>query len=100
MQVLNHIHLRDNTAYIAGRNLKAEMVARMYVDTDYSIEDVMGHYNLSAAEVHAALAYYYDNQAELDARRAATEAAIAEEALTLEQFKARIAEREANQDNP
>jgi uncharacterized protein (DUF433 family) len=41
----------------------------MHVDGDYPIEDVMAHYGLTAAEVHAALAYYYDNRAELDAAR-------------------------------
>ncbi len=31
------------------------------------LEEVMNHYNLSAAEVHAALAFYYDNREALDA---------------------------------
>ena len=69
MQIINHILIEDGKAYIAGhRHLKAEMVARMVVDGAYSIEAVMEQYELSAAEVHAALSYYYDNQQELDAR--------------------------------
>ena len=68
MQVINHIHIEEGKAYIAGRkHLKAEMVARMVVDGAYSVEDTMAQYNLSAAEVHAALSYYYDNREELDA---------------------------------
>lgn len=67
MEVVNHIEIRDGTAFIRGRNLKAKMVARMYLWEDRSIEEVMEHYHLSAAEVHAALTFYYNNQAQLDA---------------------------------
>ena len=94
MQVINHIEIRDGRGYIAGRNVKAEMVARMYVGTDYSIEDVMEQYNLSAAEVHAAIAYYYDNREELDTRHAEAIQWAEENAMTLEKFKAKIARRE------
>jgi uncharacterized protein (DUF433 family) len=67
MQLITHLFIQDDQAYIVGRgHLKAEMVARMYVDGDYRIEDVMEHYQLSAAAVYAALSYYYDNRAELD----------------------------------
>lgn len=70
MQIINHIEIRDGKAYIAGREaLKAEMVARMVVDGEYSVQETMEHYELSAGEVHAALAYYYDNRAELDLAR-------------------------------
>ena len=84
MEVIQHIEIRDGRGYINRRNLKAEMVARMYIGTDYSIEDVMGHYNLSAAEVHAALAYYYDNRAALDAQHNAAVAWAKANATTLE----------------
>lgn len=94
MQVVNHIEIRDEQAYIRGTNKKAEMVARMYVGTDYSIEEVMAHYGLSAAEVHAAIAYYYDNQEALDTRHQQAIDWAEENALTLEKFKAKIAARE------
>ena len=93
MEVIQHIEIRDERGYISGRNLKAEMVARMYIGTDYSIEDVMGHYNLSAAEVHAALAYYYDNRAALDAQHNAAVAWAKANATTLEKTRAEIASR-------
>ena len=94
MQIVNHIVMRDGQARIKGKvHLKAEMVARMCVDGDYTVEDVMAHYGLTAAEVHATIAYYYDNQAELDAEHEHTLAEIRKNALTLEQFKAKIATR-------
>ncbi len=89
MEVVNHIEIRDGRGYIAGRSVKAEMVARMFVGTDYTIEDVMDQYNLSAAQVHAAIAYYYDNQAELDARRDEAIRWAETNATTPDQFRSR-----------
>jgi len=92
MQIINHIIMKDGQAYIERKpHLKAEMVARMVVDGDHSVEDVMAHYDLTAAEVHAALAYYYDNQAQLDAEYEQTLAEIRANAMTLEKFKEKIA---------
>jgi uncharacterized protein (DUF433 family) len=96
MEVINHIEIRNGQAYIRGTNKKAEMVARMYVGTEYSIEEVMEQYNLSAAEVHAAIAYYYDNQEVLDARHQQAVQWAEENALTLDKFKAKIASRKSN----
>ena len=91
MQIINHIVMKDGQAHIEGKeHLKAEMVARMYTDGDYSVEDVMAHYVLTAAEVHAAIAYYYDNQTALDAAYNETLAEIQANAMTLEKFKQKI----------
>lgn len=90
----SHIVIREGQAWIEGKeHLKAEMVARMYVDGDYTIEEVMTHYGLSAGEVHAALAYYYDNREALDAAHEAALLEIRENAMTLEKFKAKLAAR-------
>jgi uncharacterized protein (DUF433 family) len=95
MQLLSHIVMKNGKAYIEGReHLKAEMVARMYVDGDYSIEEIMAHYGLTAAEVHAAVVYYYDNQEALDAVYEQTLSEIRQNAMTLEKFKAKIVHRE------
>lgn len=97
MQVINHIEIRDGRAYIQGTNKKAEMVARMYVGTDYTIEEVMEQYNLTSAEVHATIVYYYDNQEELDARHQKAIQWAEENAMTLEKFKAKIVARQADE---
>ncbi len=94
MEIVSHIVVKDGQARIKGKeHLKAEMVARMYVDGDYTIEVVMAQYNLTAAEVHSAIAYYYDNQAQLDAEQQRALAEIRENAMTLEKFIATIAAR-------
>ena len=91
MQITNHIVIRDGQARIEGKeHLKAEMVARMYVDGNATIDAVMEHYGLTAAEVHAAIAHYYDNRQALDAAYEQTVAEIRENAMTLEKLKERI----------
>ena len=94
IELVNHIVIKDGEARIAGKNhLKAEMVARMYVDGDYTIEAVMTHYGLTAAEVHGAIAYYYDNQAALDAVYERILAEIHENGMTIEKFRAKTDKR-------
>ncbi|MCU0481371.1 MAG: hypothetical protein MUE54_09175 [Anaerolineae bacterium] len=94
MQVINHIIIRDSIAYIDGHDhLKAEMVARMVVDGEHPIESVMEHYGLTYAEVHSALAYYYDNQAALDEAYQQKLANATASATTLEQFKQKLADK-------
>lgn len=88
MEIINHIVMLDGQARIKAKpNLKAEMVARLYVDGDYAIEDVMAQYDLSASEVHSAIAYYYDNQTALDEDYNRITAEIRQNAMTLEKFK-------------
>lgn len=93
MEVINHIEIRDGQAYIQGRNLKAKMVARMHLWENHSIEDVMEHYKLSAAEVHAALVFYYDNQAQLDAEYEENMRLLKEVGTPTEDFRKKIESR-------
>ena len=59
----DYIIFQNNTARIAGsEHLKAELVARMHINGERSFDFVMTHYGLSRAQVHASLAYYYENQ--------------------------------------
>jgi hypothetical protein len=67
----------------------------MYVNGDYSIEAVTEHYQLTAAEVHAAIAYYYDNQKALDIAYEQVLTKIRENAMTLEKFRARLSYRDS-----
>lgn len=91
-----HIEIRDGTACLHGRNLKAKMVARLHLWENRPVQDVMAHYDLSAAEVHAALAFYYDNQAQLDAEYEANMRLLAEVGESTEAFRAKIEARKEN----
>lgn len=96
MQIISHIELRDGVGYLRGRNLKAKMVARMHLWEHQPIEAVMQHYGLSTAEVYAALAFYYDNQAELDAEYAAQMALLEQVGTSADAFRAAMAQRRSN----
>ena len=95
MEIKNHIVMRKGKARIARRGyLKAKMVARMYLWEKATIEEVMEQYELTAAEVHSAIAYYYDNQEELDAEYAESMELLKEVGTSLEDLKAKIAARQ------
>jgi len=65
--IKDYIVFKDDTARVVGKEyLKAEIVARAVVDVKQTVDEVMTHYNLTRAQVHATLTYYYENQEDLD----------------------------------
>lgn len=94
---VNHIEIVNGNAVIQGRNLKVRMVAEMYLKAGATMEAVMEQYSLSRAEFHAALAYYYDNQATFEAEERALqpiiEAGKQESQARLEKMRAKLRER-------
>ncbi len=64
-----HIELIEGKPYILGGKVKVRMIAEMYLEGGASVEDLMERYALTAAEVHTALAYYYDHQEAFDEER-------------------------------
>jgi hypothetical protein len=74
VELKQHIELRGDDpldAVISTTRLKAYLVANLAIND--GVEAAMAQYNLSPAEVHSALAFYYDNQ---DAIRQADEAVM------------------------
>lgn len=53
--------------HIEGRRLGVHDVVNVVVRLGGSVEEAVEMYDLTPAQVHAALAYYYDHQAEIDA---------------------------------
>jgi uncharacterized protein (DUF433 family) len=66
---LTHIELDENgVAWIAEANTKVIEVVLDKLAYGWSPEEIhFQHPHLSLAQIHAALAYYYDHQAEFDA---------------------------------
>jgi uncharacterized protein (DUF433 family) len=64
------IELDDqHTAWIGGTNVKVTEVVLDKIAYGWSPEEIhFQHPNLSLAQIHAALTYYYENQAHLDAQ--------------------------------
>lgn len=62
---------RGGKPRIVGRRITVGDVAIWYLQQNQSVDDIVRDYDLTHAQVHAALAYYYDHRAEIDAREAA-----------------------------
>lgn len=63
---INYIEIRNGRPLIAGTGLKVAIIANMHVHHQTSIEWIVENYDLTPAQVHAALSYYYDHAEELD----------------------------------
>ena len=53
---------------IAGRRISVQNVAIWHERLGWTVEEIAGEFDLSLAEVHAALAYYFAHRAEIDQR--------------------------------
>lgn len=85
--VTNHLEmLDDGTVRVAGTRWKVRLLAEWVLRDGYAAEQIVADYpdGPSLAAIHAALAYYYDHQAEYDAE-------IAELDRLVEELKARQA---------
>jgi uncharacterized protein (DUF433 family) len=51
---------------IAGRRIKVSEIVLWHRDSQWPAEKIAGQFELTMAEVYAALSYYFDHQAEID----------------------------------
>lgn len=58
--------VRGGKPRIAGTRLTVSDIVLMHLRLGQSLEEIAGAYQLSLASVHAAMAYYYDHQEEID----------------------------------
>ena len=58
--------IRAGRPIIAGTGIRVMDIVALKNYHTYSIEAIAENYGLSLAQVHAALAYYYDHQTEID----------------------------------
>ena len=61
---------RGGKPRIVGRRITVGDVATWYLQQNQSVDEIVRDYDLTHAQVHAALAYYYDHRAEIDTREA------------------------------
>jgi uncharacterized protein (DUF433 family) len=88
---INHIEIRNGQARIVGRNVKVKMViSRLIHGTGATTDEVMEQYNLSRAEVHAVLAYYYDHKEAIDRFFEAEDRFAREHIPSVDTLKARL----------
>jgi uncharacterized protein (DUF433 family) len=59
--------IRDGRPHIAGTTIEVSAVAIAKIVHMQSPEEIASDYKLTLAQVYAALSYYYDHKAEIDA---------------------------------
>jgi uncharacterized protein (DUF433 family) len=72
--------IRGGKPCIAGTRIAVSDVVLMHLRLGQSLEQIAGHYDIPLAALHAAMAYYYDHQNEIDQ-------AIDEEDSTFQAFR-------------
>ena len=63
---VNHIEIRNGVPVIAETGHKVALIAPAYVRGDASIEWIVENFDLTPAQVHAAISYYYDHVEEIE----------------------------------
>lgn len=64
---IEHIIITNAKPQIAGKGVSVQAVVTLYVRNQAPLTWIQQEFDLTPAEIYAALAYYYDHQAELDA---------------------------------
>ena len=76
-----HIQVLPDTMggkpHLAGRRISVEDIAVWHERMGKSSDEICAEHDLTLAEVHAALAYYFDHKLEIDSRLATGEALVA-----------------------
>jgi uncharacterized protein (DUF433 family) len=63
-----HILLdEDGTPRTINKHVKVQMIVQKHLFAGETLPEIAAHYGLELADVHAALSYYYDNKAAMDA---------------------------------
>lgn len=66
--------VRGGRPRIAGTRITVADIALMHLRLNHTLPEIAGRFDLSPADVYAAMAWYYDHRTEIDADIAADEA--------------------------
>ena len=64
--IVSNANVRGGRPIIAGTTLRVQDVAAHHIHRHYTPEELAYQLQISLAQVHAALAYYYAHQEEID----------------------------------
>jgi uncharacterized protein (DUF433 family) len=62
--------VRAGKPRLIGHRITVADVATWYLRQSRSVDEIVNDFGLTHAQVHAALAYYYDHRTEIDAQEA------------------------------
>lgn len=85
-----HINVDGDVPRTQNRNVKVRMIAQFYLEAGSSVADIAEQYGITQADVHAALAYYYDHKPYFDERDREIEKLRQETLPHSEEMRARL----------
>jgi uncharacterized protein (DUF433 family) len=89
-----HIQLdTDGTPRTINRRVKVRMIAQKHLTAGESVEAIAEHYDITVADVYAALAYYYDNRASFEQHERELQPLIDEAQRYSDDLNAKIRQR-------
>ena len=83
----------DGVARTINRHVKVKMIIQRHLFADEPLQDIADYYGISLADTYAAMTYYYDNKAFIDAQFEEAEALAKEYGVSGAELKAKIQER-------
>jgi uncharacterized protein (DUF433 family) len=92
---VQHIEIIDGQAFVARQRVKVKMIVNMHLRGGAPIEDVIEQYDLTEAEIYAALTYYYDNKAAFDHQYDEDQALLKQIGISAEEHIAKLHARQA-----
>jgi uncharacterized protein (DUF433 family) len=100
---INHIAVdpdfRQGKPHIVGTGITVHDVVAWHIINESPIEWIAASFDLTQAQIYAALSYYYDHQAEIDAAIEEGEQLVREKAVPSDDLLARMRERKRKMDN-
>ncbi|MBC8099410.1 MAG: DUF433 domain-containing protein [Armatimonadetes bacterium] len=95
---INHIAIQEHngSAVIVGTGLKVAVMAPMYAHGYATLAWILENYDITAAQLYAAVSYYYDHRAEIDQKNAEADEAARTDGVPMEQIVARIEAHKAS----
>lgn len=70
---VEHIEITDQMGRqpkLAGRRITVSMIASWHLKQGMTVAEIAAEHDVTLGEVHAALAYYFDHRAAIEAQRA------------------------------
>lgn len=74
VSIINYLEEREGKIYIAGTRMRPADIGNMHVRLNSPVEWIAEQFDLTPAQIHAALAYYYDHKVEIDTQLDADDA--------------------------
>jgi uncharacterized protein (DUF433 family) len=91
-----HLHILiddDGIPRTIHRRVKVKMIVQRHIFANEPLTSIAEHYGLDMADVHAAMAYYYDNKEAMDADFERMEALTKQFGVSGAELEAKIRQR-------